>query len=617
MENQALVRLEALRKHNADRGWANFDLYRLLYRPELYELAYQRIKSKPGNMTAGSDGKTLDGYSLQVITDLIGSMRDESFQFKPARRTYIPKASGKLRPLGIPSPRDKVVQETLRLILEAIYDSPHGTYFLDCSHGFRPNRSCHTALREFSSKWTGVTWIIEGDIKSCFDEIDHQTLVNLLRKKISDGRFLNLIWKALRAGYLWGKERRDTLTGSPQGSIISPILANVYLHELDCFVEQLRGKYEKGKERQRNQEYVHVLKQRRYWLDKTGGVFTPHVKQLTQQMRSLPSRDPQDPDYVRVRYIRYADDWIVGVIGPKHLAETIREEIRQFLKDQLKLELSQEKTRITHAKTEEAIFLGVRLSIGKAHGAEAKITPHRALNGRMYKRRSTGWFPTLKAPTLKLVGRLHQKGFCDGAGFPSSQKRWVLLDSEQIIRLYNSILRGLLNYYRFVDNFASLHRIQYILRYSLAKTLAHKYRLTMTQIFQRHGSNLRFEWQLPDGRQKSVQFEENTDWTVKTDAFVTHPADPDVLAWHTTLRTRSKLGFPCLICGATENVDMHHVRHIRKMGTRKPTGFLAVMRALNHKQIPVCEECHLKIHNGEYDGIRLQDLAYDFAARPK
>jgi len=163
MENQALARLEALRRHSAARGWVNFDLYRLLYRPELYELAYERIKSRPGNMTAGSDGVTLDGFSFQVITDLIASLRDESFQFQPARRIHIPKANGKQRPLGIPSPLDKVVQEVLRLILEAIYDSPHGAYFRESSHGFRPNRSCHTALREFSNHWTGVTWIIEGD----------------------------------------------------------------------------------------------------------------------------------------------------------------------------------------------------------------------------------------------------------------------------------------------------------------------------------------------------------------------------------------------------------------------------------------------------------------------
>jgi len=232
MENQALARLEALRRHNADPGWVNFDLYRLLYRPELYEVAYERIKSKPGNMTPGTDGQTLDGFSRTVIADLIERLRDESFQFRPARRTYIPKANGRMRPLGIPSPRDKVVQEVLRMILEGIYDSPHGASFRDASHGFRPNRSCHTALREFRKKWAGVTWIIEGDIKSCFDEIDHHVLIEVLRTRIADERFLNLIRKALRAGYLWLKERRDTFTGTPQGSVISPILANVYLHEL-------------------------------------------------------------------------------------------------------------------------------------------------------------------------------------------------------------------------------------------------------------------------------------------------------------------------------------------------------------------------------------------------
>jgi hypothetical protein len=214
------------------------------------------------------------------------------------------------------------------------------------------------------------------------------------------------------------------------------------------------------------------------------------------------------------------------------------------------------------------------------------------------------------------VERLRQKGFCNAEGFPTSQKKWLLLDADQIIRLYNSILRGLLNYYRFVDNFASLCRIQYILRFSLAKTLAHKYRRTMSEVFRRHGRNLRFEWVIRDGERKAVQFAENTDWAVRTDAFVTHPPDPDLLGWQTYLRTRSKLGVPCLICGEGGKVEMHHVRHIRKTGVRKPQGFQAVMRALNRKQIPVCRGCHRKIHKGEYDGISLHDLAYDFAASP-
>lgn len=165
-----------------------------------------------------------------------------------------------------------------------------------------------------------------------------------------------------------------------------------------------------------------------------------------------------------------------------------------------------------------------------------------------------------------------------------------------------------------MDNFASLQYIQYILPYSLAKTLAPKYRRSLCEIFRKHGRNLRFEWQLRNGEWKAVAFAENTDWTVKTDAFVTRPPDLDLLGWHARLRTRSKLGLPCLICGASDNVEMHLVRHIRKMGEREPKGFQAVMRALNRMQIPVCEECHEKIHRGEYDSIRLHDLAYDFAA---
>src|SRR5262249_50083435 len=161
----------------------NHDLYRLLYKPDLYEIVYESIRSDPGNMTAGTDGATLDGFSLKTITRIIESLRDESFQFKPAKRVYIPKANGKMRPLGIPSPQDKIVQGVVRMLLEAIYDSPQGPFFLDCSHGFRPGRSCHSALREFGEKWTAVPWIVEGDIKSCFDEIDHHVLIGLLQRK--------------------------------------------------------------------------------------------------------------------------------------------------------------------------------------------------------------------------------------------------------------------------------------------------------------------------------------------------------------------------------------------------------------------------------------------------
>lgn len=608
MSSSALLRLEALRKCNTDPNWVNADLYRLLYQADLYVVAYEKIKSAPGNMTPGTNGVTLDGFSTDVIDGIVATLRDESFQFKPSRREYIPKANGKMRPLGIPSPRDKVVQEVIHMTLEAIYDSPKGPTFRDCSHGFRPGRGTHTALHEFRTKWSGVTWVIEGDIKSCFDEIDHHVLVSLLRKRISDDRFISLIWKALRAGYLWRKEPRDSFIGTPQGSVCSPILANIYLHELDLFVEGLRQKYEKGRTRKGNPEYSLVNGRRQRALTRSGGIMTPEIRDLTKQMRSLPSRAPFDPGFVRVKYIRYADDWIVGVTGPRCLAEQIKDEMQTFLKDVLKLQLSQEKTVITHAKTEEAFFLGTRLQVGSVN-SEPKVT-HSHQGHRQFRLRCTGWNPLMRAPIKKLVDRLHQKGFCDGEGVAISKTAWVCLEVKHIIELFNSTNWGLLNYYRFADNFASMSRIQYILHLSLAKTLAHKLRKPVKQLFCEHGRNLEFSWEDSEGKARNAFFKANSDWTRNPTAFLTGREQTDPLEMHVKLRTRSRLGHPCIICEAADGVQMHHVRHIRKAGGKPANGFAWLMRLQNRKQVPVCRECHRKIHRGEYDGLRLADLAY-------
>jgi len=336
-------RLEYQSLANRDRQWINDDLYRLLYKADLYILAYERIKSKPGNMTPGTDGETLDGFSMETIQTIIEEMRTEQFRFKPVRTTFIPKANGKMRRLGIPCVRDKVVQEAMRLILEAIYDSPYGPYFRETSHGFRPNHSCHTALREFRGKWSAVNWLIEGDIRACFDELSHSVLVKTLRKKIHDERFLNLIWKLLNAGYmdLHGR-KKESLIGSPQGGILSPILANVYLHELDDFVEGLRAKHEKGKRKVRNLTYQRLSWQKSRMV-KRGETKTREFQRISQQMRTLPTLQVDDPGFIRIKYLRYADDWIVGIWGSHTLAEQVKQEIKTFLSDQLQLTRSRGK----------------------------------------------------------------------------------------------------------------------------------------------------------------------------------------------------------------------------------------------------------------------------------
>src|SRR5260370_25505339 len=303
---RSLERLEVIRKLNGEnREWVNSELYRLMYKQDLYILAYEHIKSHPGNMTPGTDDETLDGFSLAMIEELIEEMKRERYCGKPVRTDYIPKANGKMRKLGITCTRDKIVQEVVRLILEAIYDSPYGSYFSENSHGFRRSKSCHSALKDIQARWSGVTWFLEGDIKSCFDDIDHEILLDVLRKKIKDERFISIIRKFLRAGYQdLDEARKDSLAGTPQGGIVSPILANIYLHELDEYVEQLQKELEKGDLRSPNPEY-HRLQNQRQYLAKIGKIDTKENQELGVQIRKLPYLAPQDPNYKFVKYGSY------------------------------------------------------------------------------------------------------------------------------------------------------------------------------------------------------------------------------------------------------------------------------------------------------------------------
>jgi len=602
----AIERLEVIRQLNARSGWVNRSLYRLMFSPDMYILAYERIKSEPGNMTPGTDKETLDGFSMDEINRLVQEMQTEKYQCKPVRRTYIPKSNGKKRKLGIPCIRDKVVQEVIRLILEAVYDSPHGSHFKDTSHGFRREKSCHSALQEIQRRWTGVVWFVEGDIQNCFDDIDHETLVNIIREKIKDERFINLIRKILKAGYQDLDEvRKDSLAGTPQGGIVSPILANIYLHKLDEFIEHMQGELEKGGKRKHNLEYKR-LQDRRLYLAKQGKTRSRAYRELGVRMRKLPSMDTRDPDFVRIKYIRYADDWLIGVTGPYQLAEQIKQRVRDFLKTKLKLTLSEKKTVITNARTQEAKFLGYKIRLGRTN-KEQKQTNTTNGSGKRFKRRSTGSEIVLKAPMDELVTRLKTKGFCDEDGKPIHRAPWQLLDEDQIVMLYSSINRGIQQYYRPVDNWARVQRVQYILKYSLAKTLAGKRKSRIAKVI--NGGEIKIRtWR--KGKEKEIAFYQNHDWTSRRDGFA-NSAKVDIVQMNLRMRTRSKLGLPCCICGDEERVQMHHVRHIRKMDQRYEKGFIKVMIALNRKQIPVCARCHKLIHDGQYDGMSLKDLAYD------
>ena len=605
---QACDALNIIRTKNRDNPkWVNTDLYRFLYNPTLHILAYERLKSKPGNMTPGADGQTLDGYGMKDIQDTVNLLRTEQYRPTPVRRVYIPKKTkGKYRPLGVPSPRDKLVQECLHLILEAIYE-PN---FHENSHGFRAGRSCHTALESLRRNWVGTKWVIEADITECFERIDRHRLLDILRERIHDDRFINLVRKFLDAGYLEQWQYHKTYSGTPQGSVLSPILTNVYLDKLDQKLETLCQHYSTGEYRKQNAAYYTLLGQRQQLL-KRGEIdptlrntFKGQLRNLNRRILQTPSHDYNDPSYIRVKFLRYADDVVVGVIGPKVLAEQVKQEMALFLHENLKLELNQDKTLITHLSTEQAHFLGYAFKTAhprwRRRNLRRKGSPHNVTQTI----KTTSGNITLLVPLHALSEKL-KKYMANGQ--PTRMGGLVNQPIDHIIEHYNAVIRGWYNYYQLAENVSSLNYARYVLQYSLAKTLAHKERTTVGHIFSKYGRDITF--QKPNGRLVHF-FNQPLKQVKRARASV---GDTDKLPAWGPRRTQTRLLDSCAICNSPDQVEMHHVRHIRKRG-ENVQGFTLYMAAINRKQIPVCHRCHRDIHNGKYDGASLSVIVEQLRA---
>ena len=446
---KAEVVLGVLRERGR-QGLPLTQLYRQMFNRELYLLAYGKIYSNQGAMTPGASEETADGMSEEKINQITGLMRNERYRFSPARRVYIPKNNGKLRPLGLPSWSDKLVGEVVRLLLEAYYEP----VFSDRSHGFRKRRGCHTALREINNTWTGTTWFIEGDISDCFGSLSHEIMLGILAQKIHDQRFLRLIRNMLKAGYLEDWEYHETLSGSPQGGVVSPILSNIYLHKLDEFVEQeLIPQYTRGARRKSNPEY-NSIKARRGHAQRHGD--RAAARDLEKQMRRLPSKDPMDPGYRRLRYLRYADDHLLGFTGPKAEAEQIKAGLAEFLRETLGLELNQQKTLITHARSQPARFLGYHVRVQHCN---TKITGgQRSANGNI----------ALRVPPDAIraqCARYRQHGK------PERRTRLQNLDDYDIVRIYGAEYRGVVNYYLLAQDVWRLRTLRWHAETSMLKTL--------------------------------------------------------------------------------------------------------------------------------------------------
>ena len=592
--------LKALSDHSQSSDYKYERLYRYLFSEEMFAVAYQRIYAKQGNMTPGTDGKTIDEMSLERIERLIVSLKDESYQPHPARRVYIPKKNGKKRPLGIPSFEDKLVQEVVRLLLEAIYEG----HFEGTSHGFRPHRSCHTALGMIQKSFAGAKWFIEGDIKGFFDNIDHNVLISILRERISDERFLRLIRKFLNAGYVEDWKYNKTYSGTPQGGIISPMLANIYLDKFDKYIKEYAAKFRKGDRRSINPEYWR-LNNKKNWLKKKlqktsdeqiRKSYLYEIAQLSKQMLSTPHKDAMDADFRRMQYVRYADDFLISVIGSKSECETIKADITQFMREQLKLELSDEKTLITHAQ-DKAKFLGYEIFIRKSDAVK------RNKDG-VLKRDFNG------AVVLTLNSAVIQKKLTeynalevrniDGKDIWWSKPRRYMtpMKPEDILAQYNAEIRGLYNYYSLAANVSKeCASFAFIMKMSMFKTLGWKLNTSARKVRQKYQKDKDFVIPYNDakGKQKyrvfynegfkkrNAQFDVDYDKLPQT-MYVPYPS----------LVERLKDG-RCELCGKEGKVVMHHVRTLTKLKGNNEWEKLMLQR--HRKTLVVCEDCNSMIQN--------------------
>lgn len=563
-------------------------VYKLLFNRELYLIAYAKLYPNNGAMTKGVTEETIDGMSIQKIDRIIEQLRRETYYWRPARREYIPKKNGKHRPLGIPVWSDKLLQEVIRMILEAYYEPQ----FSEHSHGFRPKRGCHTALQEIQT-WKGTRWFIEGDISSYFDTIDHDVLITMLSRQIQDGRFIRLIKNMLEAGYLDDWKFHKTISGTPQGGVISPLLANIYLHQFDKWVgEELIPQYTRGKKQKANSAYNRLSRRIKCYQDK-GDYKKAH--QLIVERRNLPSVDTYDTSYRRLKYVRYADDFILGFTGSKAEAKAIKKQIGDFLNTKLSLELSQEKTLITHATGESAKFLGYEI---KAQ----RVNDYIDNKGR----RSANGVIALFVPASVIESKCRQYM---KNGKAIHRNNLLQDDDFSIVQTYQQEYRGLVQYYILAQNLSWFSKVYWYMETSLLKTLAFKHKSSINKMLAKYKTTTTST----NGRtvpclQVVVPREDkpplvatwggiSLSYKKKT---VIEDAPYQVYGGRTELIKRL-LANKCELCGSEENIEVHHIRKLADLN--KHNGKLVpkwkeVMSARRRKTLVTCRDCHHAIHNG-------------------
>lgn len=605
---KGLQRLSKIRYlSEKDKNWKHRDLFRILNHNDLWITAYETLKGNKGSLTPGSTSETMDGMSIDRLNRLRTKVMDESYRFNPVKRTYIKRPDGRFRPLGMPTANDKIVQEVLRMILEAIYEP----CFSKTSFGFRPGLGCHDALEHIERKFRWVDYVIEGGVEQAYPSINRDVLVNrCLRKRIRDERFLNLVWRCLKCGVLDNNTYEKTVTGIPQRGVIGPILTNIYYNELDDWVEAKMIEYNQSVSSRKSPAYISIERKigRRAKRLPTLCSKSIEYKNLVKEIKTLrklritiPSlADPR----VKIEYVRYADDWMIGVAGDKLLSFQIKTEVSKFIQNELKQSINSRKTRITNLRKGTATFLGYHIflpetkTLHKYKGAKTTTQTIRRGNNQL----------RFDLPQDRVIKRLVERGYVRSINNrirSISKADYAHLERHAIVAHYKSLILDILAYYSGATKRGRLQYIQYLIHMSCAMTLGHHHNMSCSKIFKKYGKSL--EVKIPDRPNKSVQFPYKTRWLFSERHWKKGTKFRDPFSKYASRLTRSSLDQKCLVCHSIERVEMHHVKHVRKQGERYG-GFHKEMALLNRKQIPLCRKCHMKVHRGLYDGIALSEL---------
>ena len=572
-------------------------LYRYLLREDIYFVAYQKLYANKGAGTKGVDGDTADGFSQEKIRKIIKVLTDGSYIPKPVRRKYIQKNnnSAKKRPLGIPTFTDKLVQEIIRMILEAIYEP----LFLDCSHGFRPKRGCHTALDKIKS-WNGTKWFVEGDIKGCFDNIDHNRLIAIVGNKIKDKRFTDLIWKFLKAGCMEDWRYNRTHSGTPQGGIISPVLANIYLHELDKLVMEVKSNFDKKADRRLTPEYKRLdtrMQKLRKRIRAAGGekrdLLIERYQNIRKQLKKTPCTSKTDK---KLKYMRYADDFIIGLNGSKADSEMIKAELKTFITENLKMELSEEKTYITHS-SEPVMFLGYHISVRRCQ----KTKPDK--NGVL--KRSLNEIVQLTVPFKEKIEKfLWDKKAVrikknTNALFPAKRDYLLNLTDLEIVSTYRAEMQGILNFYNRAVDYYKLSYFNYLMQYSCLMTLARKHKCRIGKIMAMYKDG-HGRWGIP----YETKTEKKRLYLPKMDDCKQNWLEDDFAnntinhSFNTTSFEKRLQANTCELCGAAGHDISFEIHHVNKVKNLKgKSNWEMAMIAKRRKTLVVCLDCHNQIHS--------------------